>query len=159
MWLISDSQLLPQKLHVATGHLGEVMSGLLRSQSHIVVVDPRPQDYRDLAVLAATHGWHFHFLTSARAAIRFSRLSPAALWMINMSLPDMSGLDLLEMLRHTMAKTPMLIVADDYKPESEALACSRGAALFRCKGPGPSLDCKALLTSFVDKGPASVVAR
>ena len=92
------------------------MQGLHRSQLHIVVVDPCPQDYRDLALAAGTNGWHVHLLTSARAAIRFSRLTQAELWMISIGLPEISGFDLLEMLRPKLAGSRVLLVADHYNP-------------------------------------------
>ena len=125
------------------------MEGLLRSQSHIVVVDRRPQDYRDLASLAGAHGWHVHLLTNAQAAMRFSRLAQADLWMISVNLPDISGFDLVEMLHPKLASARVLLVADEYNHEHEALACGCGADLFWCKGPGFSVDCRALLDLLV----------
>ena len=128
------------------------MQGLHRSQLHIVVVDPCPQDYRDLALAAGTHGWHVHLLTSARAAIRFSRLTQADLWMISIGLPEISGFDLLEMLRPKLAGSRVLLVADHYNPEQEAHACRCGAALYLCKGSGRSIDCSAILDLMIVNG-------
>ena len=40
---------------------------LRHAQSHIVIVDAHPEDYRDLASLAGVYQWHVHFLTTAGA--------------------------------------------------------------------------------------------
>jgi DNA-binding response OmpR family regulator len=125
------------------------MSRSLRSQSHIVVADARPKDYRNLALLAGENGWHLHFLTSARAAIQFGRPSYANLWMINVSLPDMSGFELLEALRDRVAQNPVFVVADRYDAEDERRACRNGAALYVVKDAAGSIDCKPLLEVLI----------
>ena len=79
------------------------MTVFLTSQSHIVVVDPRPHNYHELAALASHNGWHIHLLTNASATMRLARSTHVALWMINVRLPDMSGFDLLEMIRDQLA--------------------------------------------------------
>jgi DNA-binding response OmpR family regulator len=125
------------------------MSRSLRSQSHIVVADARPKDYRNLALLAGEHGWHLHFLTSARAAIQFGRPSYASLWMVNVSLPDMSGFELLEALRDRVAENPVFVVADRYDADDERRACRNGAALYAVKDAAGSIDCKPLLEVLI----------
>ena len=129
----------------ASPHCEEVMVRSLRSQSHIVVADARPNDYRDLSLLAGEYGWHVHFLTNGRAAIQFARPSCADLWMVNVRLPEMSGFDLLEILRERAAGTPVFVVGDHYNPEDERRACRHGAALYLCKDATRSIDCKSLL--------------
>lgn len=125
------------------------MSRSLRSQSHIVVADARPKDYRNLALLAGENGWHLHFLTSARAAIQFGRPSHANLWMVNVSLPDMAGFELLEALRDRVAENPVFVVADRYDAEDERRACRIGAALYVVKDASGSIDCKPLLEVLI----------
>ena len=95
------------------------MTVQLATQSHIVVADPRPHDYQQLAALAGRYGWHVHLLTSASATLRLARSTAAALWMVNTELPDMSGFDLLQMLREQLASARVFIVADCYDPEHE----------------------------------------
>jgi DNA-binding response OmpR family regulator len=121
----------------------------LRSESHIVVTDARPKDYRDLSLLAGEYGWHVHFLTSGRAAIQFARPNCADLWMVNVCLPEMSGFDLLEILRDRAAGAPVFLVADHYDSEEERRACGCGAALYLCKDSNRSIDCKRLLELLI----------
>ena len=125
------------------------MANLLRSQSHIVVVDARPADYRNLPRLAGEHGWHVHFLTNARAAVRFARSGGVDLWIFGIRLPDMSGFELFGMLREHVLGTPVLIVADQYDPEEERRACSLGATLYLCKSASGMIHDDALLDVLV----------
>lgn len=126
------------------------MSHPLRSQSHIVVADSRPKDYRNLAPLAGEHGWHLHFLTSARAAIQFGRPGYAGLWMVNVRLPDMSGFELLDALRDRIGEKPVFMVADRYDADDERRACLQRAALYVVKDAAGSIDCRPLLEVLID---------
>ncbi|HEY1599435.1 MAG TPA: response regulator [Pirellulales bacterium] len=121
----------------------------LGSESHIVVIDPCPKDYRDLTALAGEHGWSVHFLTSGRAAIQFAPRGHPALWMINVHLPDMLGFDFLEMLRELAVAARLFAIADHYDAEDERQACFRGADLYLCKDATRSIDCKPILKSLV----------
>jgi CheY-like chemotaxis protein len=121
----------------------------LSFQSHIVVVDSRPNDYRVLPRLAEEHGWHIHFLTSARAAVRFVRSAGVDLWMISVRLPDMSGFELLEALREQLIGTPVFIVTERYDEEEERRACSYGAAMYLSKGDVGADHADALLNVLV----------
>ena len=70
----------------------------------IVVVDRCPADY--IAASAAPRlgvGWQF--VTCGREALRTARARAVDLWVVNVSLPDMSGLDLCRMLRERRAST------------------------------------------------------
>ena len=125
------------------------MPRLLSSQMHIAVADPRPKDYRDLTLLAGEHGWHIHFLTTGGAAIQLARRGFSALWMVNINLPDMSGFDLLEMLRDEAVKPRVFAVADQYRAEDERHACCRGADVFVCKDAGQSIDCRPILEALI----------
>jgi hypothetical protein len=117
----------------------------LRSQSHIVVIDARPKDYRDLGLLAGEYGWHVHFLTGGRAAIQFARPSSADLWMINVRLP--------EMLRPYGNRATGSGCPKFRSPISTTRggrrACRNGAALYLCKDSNRSIDCKPLLELLI----------
>ena len=65
--------------------------------------------------------------------------------MIQVSLPDMSGFDLYEMLREQLADATTFMISDQYIAEDERRACSCGAALYLCKDADKSLDCQSLL--------------
>ena len=63
----------------------------------IVVVDACPADY--MATLAASRlGVRWQFLGCGRKALRMASVQAVDLWVVNVSLPDMSGLELCRML-------------------------------------------------------------
>jgi DNA-binding response OmpR family regulator len=70
---------------------------------------------------------------NARAALRQDPSCPPELWVVNMSLPDMSGTDLLAMLRWRYPGVPIVLVSDDYRAEDEVSARCSGAELYLCK--------------------------
>lgn len=132
------------------------MPHTLRAQSHIVVVDPAPTAYRGLVSLAEDHHWHLHFLTTAGAALRFVGRMPVDLWMIHVSLPDMSGFDLYEILRARAVQSAAFIISDQYDAAHERRACALGAPLYLCKDAAHSLDCSALLKELTDSTTAQL---
>jgi DNA-binding NtrC family response regulator len=141
----------------------KAMTSLLQTQSHVVVVDSRPADYRNLPRLAGEHGWHVHFLTTARAAVRFCKSTGVDLWMIGVRLSDMSGFELFETLREQLLGTPVFIVSEKYDLEEERRACSCGAALYLCKSASGVVHGDALLDLLIGQregaaGPRSDIA-
>ncbi|NIL96113.1 MAG: hypothetical protein GTO62_02960 [Planctomycetales bacterium] len=77
-----------------------------------VVVDPHPEDYLELLEVADAENWSFQFFSSARPALRYAAASSADLWLINLELPAVSGLDLLAMLRDCQAKGAICLVGN-----------------------------------------------
>jgi DNA-binding response OmpR family regulator len=134
------------------------MSSLLQFQSHIVVVDSRPIDYRNLPRLAGEYGWHVHFLTNARAAVRFVKSSGIDLWIIGVRLPDMSGFELFEMLRDQLLGTPVFIVAEQYDADEERRACSCGATFYLCKGASGVIQGDALMDVLLGRREGAAVS-
>jgi CheY-like chemotaxis protein len=125
----------------------------LETQSHIVVADRRPHDYRDLAALASQHGWHVHLLTSGRATLRLADNTRVDLWMVNVQLPDMSGFDLYDMLHSNFFAERIFLVDDQYDPDRERHACGCGAALYLSKDPRGAIDCSRLFDFLVSPRP------
>lgn len=125
------------------------MARLNEPNLHVVVVDSQPTGYRTLVALAETQRWHTHFLTSGSAAIKIARRLRAELWMIHVSLPDMSGFDLYEMLREQLERATTFLISDEYDPEEEQRACGIKAHLYLCKDADQTLDCKSLLGSLL----------
>lgn len=124
------------------------MSLHLRRYSHIVVADPNPQDYQELAVQAGEQMWNVHFLTSGRAALQYSSWESVDLWLLNTQLPDIGGIELLRMLSERVRAARVFLVSDEYDVRQERLACSLGAGLYVCKGTNWNLNCASLLQSL-----------
>jgi DNA-binding NarL/FixJ family response regulator len=99
----------------------------------VYVVDSQPSDYRHLVQNNDDSQQTFAFLSDARSALRVNPSSSNAVWIINLDLPDMSGLDLFSMLRSRFPTSPVYIVGDDYHPEQERAARMSGASLYFCK--------------------------
>lgn len=125
------------------------MSAALETQSHIVVADHSPHDYRDLAALASRHSWHVHLITSGQATLRLAHSTRADLWMVNVQLPDMSGFDLFDMLHNHFMAGRIFLIDDQYDPDRERHACGCGAALYLSKDARGSIDCNRLLEFLV----------
>ena len=109
---------------------------MIRSLLHdttVYVVDSKPADYRHLVQDNDDPSQTFAFLSDARSALRVNPSSSNAVWIINLDLPDMSGLDLYSMLRSRFPTSPVFIVGDDYHPEDERAARMSGASLYFCK--------------------------
>ena len=118
------------------------------AEAHIVVVDSRPQDYADLATLAADRRCHLHFLTTGTAAIEFTQRKHPALWMINTRLPDIAGLDLVALLREQSVSGCVCLIGDQYHPREEQIACCRGADLYLSKDATRTIQCRPILESM-----------
>ena len=99
----------------------------------VYVVDSNPSDYRHLVQDNDDPNTTFAFLSDARSALRVNPSNSNAVWIINLDLPDMSGVDLLSMLRTRFPTSPVYLVGDDYHPEQERAARMSGASLYFCK--------------------------
>jgi len=101
--------------------------------STICVVDAQPVDYDGIAQTALTEDSRLQFVPSGRAALRVSPGVDPDLWIINMDLPDMSGLDLYPMIRSRFPGVPIYLVADQHSTENEIRARSSGATMYFSK--------------------------
>jgi DNA-binding response OmpR family regulator len=104
-----------------------------RPHSRIVVVDSHPNDYDTIAHSQEFGRVDFQFHRDGRSVLRDENEAHPELCVINMNLPDMSGLDLYDMLADRWPGVPMYLVGDDYRPEDEVRARSSGATFYFCK--------------------------
>ncbi len=116
----------------------------------IVVVDSTPDLYGDFVQAAQADEVGLHFCVDGRSAVRLARRFRADIWLVSSELPDMAGLDLLEMLSplvlqggvdplrsghpisldrigHGM-RSGIFMVADEYSIESEQRALASGVS-------------------------------
>lgn len=100
----------------------------------VVVVDDELEGYEHLLTLPDTRGWNFHFLRTARDAIRLGCGASASLWLVKTQLPDACGFALLEQLRQRIGTTPVCMVDASYRREHELAAYnSNPYAAYLCK--------------------------
>lgn len=101
----------------------------------LLVVDPRPDDYLAMASEAEAAEFRFLYATSGDEALRLPRKSPLGLWLINFHLPDMTGAELLALVRSRDPNAACILVGDTYKQSDEITARQLGATLYGCKPP------------------------
>lgn len=103
------------------------------NQPQVFVVDANADDYSELRENMTQDGYRVEVCTSGRAALRHDPTNAPELWVVNMNLPDMSGPDLLSMLRWRYPGVPICLVSDQFRAEDEISARCSGAELYLCK--------------------------
>lgn len=109
------------------------MISAAKNVPQVFVVDANVGDYRDLAETMTDSGYRIELCPSGRAALRKDPAESPEMWVVNMNLPDMSGPDLLSMLRWRYPGVPICLVSDEYRVEDEISARCSGAELYLCK--------------------------
>jgi len=121
-----------------------------RSVREVVIVDPKIELYGDFVQEARQGNVGLHFCVDGRSAVRLARRFRADVWLVSDQLPDIDGLDLVEMLAPQVmqanvdpnrsgatrslsnvdrnGRSGIFIVADDYCLEDEQQALSSGVA-------------------------------
>jgi len=99
----------------------------------IWIADSRPADYGSLRLRAAASQFELRFLSSARGVLRRWPATVPDVCMVNVQLPDMSGLDLVDMLRPFPAGATVCVVGDSYAAQDEIRALSLGVHHYLCK--------------------------
>ncbi len=103
------------------------------SQGRFVVVDPQLDDYRDLVELARKHLLRLTLTTTGSNALRLVPSFSDAVWLLSPQLPDMNGLDLLEMLHSLQRMLKAVVVDNRYDPRREQRALELRAVQYVCK--------------------------
>ena len=109
------------------------MNSIERRVDDLVVVDASIDDYaalfsdEQLQELPCRH-----FATGEEALQRFDP-SLATLWMVNMRLPDMTGIGFLHLVRYRSRRCPVFLIGDEYVSEDELAARAAGASAYLCK--------------------------
>ena len=103
---------------------------------NVLVVDPQPKDYE---VLSLTLGGRLQIriLQTGRDALNVAMHDTVDTWIINVSLPDMTGFELHQNLRERYSGARFVLVGNDYRPDDEVKARTSGAARYLCKPPQP----------------------
>lgn len=116
----------------------------------VVIVDPSFDRYADFVAEAQAGRVGLHFCADGRSAIRLARRFRADVWLVSDQLPDVCGLDLVELLSTPVVQSevdPMLpgassslgrigrgmrsgifVVADEYRIEDEQRALAAGVS-------------------------------
>ena len=99
----------------------------------IVVVDAHPREFDRLVRDRTLSRMQFEFFTDGHSLFRDRQLTAPELVIVNMHLPDMSGLDLYQDILQRWPEIPVYFVGDDYLPDDEIKARGCGAIFYFCK--------------------------
>ena len=108
----------------------------LQKPATVCIVDNRPSDYRRLANEVRDRMARIVFFRTGHEALQAASRSDATVWIINLQLPDMSGVDLQTMLRTRGTPTRTILLSDEYSVDDE-LAARTTAAMY-CAKPVPT---------------------
>jgi DNA-binding response OmpR family regulator len=109
------------------------MSSITLGIDELVVVDARLADYDVLMADPALAALRVSRYATGEAALRSQAAASAALWLINMRLPDVSGVALLRAVARRTERPSIFLVGDVYSPEDELAARAAGATSYFCK--------------------------
>ena len=105
------------------------------ASTELLIVDSKPEDYFRLAGQLESAEFRLTYATSGSNALRLPRLAPCHLWLVNTHLPDMSGVELLNLIRSRDPGAACVLVGDAYQEADEIAARQTGANLYVCKPP------------------------
>ena len=101
----------------------------------LIVVDAHAEDYDVLVAELEPDDVGVRVFSSGEDALRASRISSSALWMVNLRLPDMSGIGFLKLIRRRWRRSSVFLVGDTYSAVDELAARAAGATAYFCKPP------------------------
>ncbi len=101
----------------------------------VFVVDPNPCQYGAMAAALAGEGFVFQFASSGHDALRLAPFGSAAFWFINLTLPDMTGYELCELIHGRRPDAVVYFVGDRYRVEDELRCRTFGRTAYVCKPP------------------------
>jgi two-component system OmpR family response regulator len=101
----------------------------------VIVVDARLADYEPLLTALGHDAVRVHLCSSGEDALRAAPNRGASLWVVNVLLPDMSGIGLLKLIRRRLPRSVVFLVGDTYSAEDELAARTAGATAYVCKPP------------------------
>ena len=107
----------------------------INPSANVVVVDPRWQDYEKLVATSHTPELHFHFFGNGDKAIRNTMTTKCDLWLVNMHLSDMSGIELMALVRQRDPQSTVFLVSNSQNQQDEIAARAAGPTAYVCKPP------------------------
>ncbi len=99
----------------------------------VQIVDPQYEDYDCLLEMAASARLDLGFTRTGQSSLRTGRLLGVDLWIVSTKLPDMSGFDLLGLLRSAQVDSTVFVVDNAYRLECEQRALMLEASQYLCK--------------------------
>jgi DNA-binding response OmpR family regulator len=102
---------------------------------YVVVADKKLDDYGPLVVELSERGVRVGLFSTGEDALRAAGGNAATLWVVNVKLPDMTGVALLKLVRRRLSRSTVFLVGDEYSAADELAARAAGASAYVCKPP------------------------
>lgn len=125
----------------------------------LLVVDDGSH-YATLTAAAKESGLHMSVVADGHSALQLASKRPPRVWMANLALADMSGVELLQLVRSRRSATPFYLISNRYSADDELSARTAGATGYLCKPVNSTwLEfCRAALARQPAQAPAEVLA-
>jgi DNA-binding response OmpR family regulator len=111
------------------------MSAAEKRLDDLVIVDAKLKDYEPLVAALDDDALRVHQFSTGDDALRAAHVQSAPLWVVNVRLPDMSGIGLLKLIRRRSQRSLVFLVGDVYSAGDELAARTAGATAYVCKPP------------------------
>jgi DNA-binding response OmpR family regulator len=98
----------------------------------LLVVDAGSH-YASFATAAKESGLHMSVAADGHAALQLATKRPPRVWMANLTLTDMSGIELMQLVRARRSSAPFYLISNRYSAEDELSARTAGATGYLCK--------------------------
>ena len=99
----------------------------------LLVVDSESKDYRKLSIEALEAELVWHHADDGHQALQIASGKHVSLWFSNMQLADMSGIELLRLIKSVRPAVPFYLVSNHYSADEERKARAAGAAGYLSK--------------------------
>jgi FixJ family two-component response regulator len=116
-------------------------SAMSQAMLWIAIVDDDPSVLKALARLLSAHALHVRTYTSAREFLAALPEWPPECLIVDLDMPEMTGLELQRHLTHSGIKIPTIVITAHNETEARAQCESAGASAFLLK---PLQDTKLL---------------
>jgi two-component system KDP operon response regulator KdpE len=98
----------------------------------LLVVDDGSH-YASLAAAAKASGLQMSVAADGHTALQLATKRPPRVWMANLALADMSGVELMQLVRARRSSTPFYLISNRYSADDELSARTAGATGYLCK--------------------------
>lgn len=109
------------------------MKSNARRIGDLIVVDPAPDDYASLFCDERMQDLACRRYATGEEAMRQLKFPRSTLWLVNLRLPDMSGVAFLALVRQRVRRCPVFLIADAHSTLDELEARAAGASAYLCK--------------------------
>jgi len=129
--------------------------GTAMSRQRVLVVDDEPQVRRMLREVLAGDGYEVQLAASGEEALNFVASDPPAAVILDLMLPDMSGLDVCKELRNWRSLVPIIVVSARTEERAKVEALDLGADDYLTKPFGVD-EFLARLRAALRRGPGQL---